>query len=1310
LAAGVAGVLKLMLAIRHRQLPPTINYQTLNGHIDLETSPFYINSLAKDWSVPEGGCRRAAVSSFGFSGTNAHLVLEEYPTPPTPALTLGQPVLVPLSAKSAEQLKQYAEQLSLYLQTNPSVSLPCLAYTLQIGREAMGHRLAVVAITAAELREKLAKLGNGEPCPDGFSQTVGKQTVAITDTEEGQLFVRQITRKKALPKLAELWVNGCAIEWADLYQQGTVRVLAGLPGYPFAPQRYWLPETQNHPTITPALKISSQAAVEPQWDGVSYLPVWQEQAVSISNKTIDSTPACRILVYVDTAEAFAQVLADEYRRIYPRAQWVHIRLAAATSQLEANGWACGLADEQGFAKCLAAYQDIAGICFIAVDDVPPVLAAALGTHNNAIQLLRLVKALRAKMDAHAFVDCHIITQDSYRLDGSPTRLDGAGLNGLGYAIAQGDHRFLVRNIDLCAEDLHTPELKKRQALGQCVLAEAASDRGGVVKFASGRRYQQVFVKIDWRTIRPQGAFKKGGVYLILGGAGSVGRVITRCLLEQFQAKVIWLGRTAVTSPLVQDKLAMMAAFGAPPCYIQADATDLASLRAAISEAKRQYPVLDGALFSGIVFDFDNSVANTTEAQFRPILEVKTLGCVNFYRALADEPLDFLVYFSSGQAYSFSGASTLSAYATGITFADSYVQSIQNQAKFPVGTVNWGFWQSSLAETPLDFAINSLSDQDGFQVLQQFIRTLQQGYCRQILCMNASEPVRAMMDIATAERLVFNPAAALPVLAHANLSNQLLADRVAALLADPQRQALLGQLARLLFVQLRSLCPLLATTTGMDSQALWVASGVADHYQRWWQTSVALLGQTGYLHSQASPISVTPMGASIPSADEVWLEWAGHWRAYLANPQTQALVSLLDDCLRHLPDILYGKVQATDILFPDSSMAKVEGIYKNQASVDYFNTVLAESVVALVGQRLQADPQAKLRIIEIGAGTGGTTAMVLRHLRPFAEHIQDYCYTDISQAFLQHGQAHYGQDAPFLSYRLCNIEQPWLSQGLELGAYDLVIAANVLHATADMRQTLRNVKAGLRQHGALLLNEITDTSLLSHLTFGLLKGWWLYQDESLRIPGSPGLYPETWRQVLSEEGFKNAVFPAQAAHGLGQQIIIAESDGVVRQTLSCQAVSAVPEPRRQVAPIVASPQQKAGTADVGDLKPYLLKTIRNALAAALKTTPAQLDNDLPFSDYGIDSILGVGFVKQLNAALGISMNTAIIFDYATVQQLAHYILQTYPLHETDSVGQSKPANGSEHEGQALAALADKFFADELAVEALLDSVLKPTGGV
>ena len=148
-AAGVAGLTKLLLALQHRQIPPSLHYEEGNPHIDFEGSPFYVNTRLKEWEVSEGSKRRGAVSSFGFSGTNAHVVVEE-----APRQAVSSPVkpghLIVLSARTGEQLRAQAEQLVAHCEAGP-VDCGHMSYTLLVGRRHFAHRLACVVRDCEEL-------------------------------------------------------------------------------------------------------------------------------------------------------------------------------------------------------------------------------------------------------------------------------------------------------------------------------------------------------------------------------------------------------------------------------------------------------------------------------------------------------------------------------------------------------------------------------------------------------------------------------------------------------------------------------------------------------------------------------------------------------------------------------------------------------------------------------------------------------------------------------------------------------------------------------------------------------------------------------------------------------------------------------------------------------------------------------------------------------------------------------------------------------------------------------------------------------
>ena len=152
-AAGVAGLIKTVEALKHRQLPPSINFERANPQIDFANSPFYVNTQLREWPA-ESGPRRAGVSSFGIGGTNVHVVLEE--APPMMALPASRErQLLLLSARTPAALKVASERLAAQLATD-SVALADVAYTLQVGRTRHAHRKVLVCETNAQAVSALA--------------------------------------------------------------------------------------------------------------------------------------------------------------------------------------------------------------------------------------------------------------------------------------------------------------------------------------------------------------------------------------------------------------------------------------------------------------------------------------------------------------------------------------------------------------------------------------------------------------------------------------------------------------------------------------------------------------------------------------------------------------------------------------------------------------------------------------------------------------------------------------------------------------------------------------------------------------------------------------------------------------------------------------------------------------------------------------------------------------------------------------------------------------------------------------------------
>src|SRR5262249_40969607 len=142
------------------------------------------------------------------------------------------------------------------------------------------------------------------------------------------------------------------------------------------------------------------------------------------------------------------------------------------------------------------------------------------------------------------------------------------------------------------------------------------------------------------------------------------------------------------------------------------------------------------------------------------------------------------------------------------------------------------------------------------------------------------------------------------------------------------------------------------------------------------------------------------------------------------------------------------------------------------------------------------PGTPLRVLEIGAGTGGSTSYVLPCLRDLPEEQIEYLFTDISSSFFVHAREKFSSYL-FVSYKTLDIEKDPATQGFECGQYHVVIAANVLHATKSLNESVKHIRSLLSANGILLLLEGTAPSRWIDLIFGCTEGWWRFEDTEIR---------------------------------------------------------------------------------------------------------------------------------------------------------------------------------------------------------------------
>ena len=267
-ASGIAGVMKVLLSMRYEKIPATIHFKKLNPYIDFSNSPFYLVTQSQEWKrlrdangneIP----RRAGVSSFGFGGTNAHIVFEEVKAE---IHTQEMPFyLITLSAKQEVSLKQKLVDLLGWLD-NKTVDLAALSYTLNTGRAHFERRVAMVVASVAELQTALRALINNQEAVNCVTNAV--TSVGWVERSETQRFVRNGERNtlgfaalyptyEDLLSLAHVYCQQKPINWSDIYNNEKINRLTLLPSYPFNHQSYWFDKELKSASVKTVIETVS---------------------------------------------------------------------------------------------------------------------------------------------------------------------------------------------------------------------------------------------------------------------------------------------------------------------------------------------------------------------------------------------------------------------------------------------------------------------------------------------------------------------------------------------------------------------------------------------------------------------------------------------------------------------------------------------------------------------------------------------------------------------------------------------------------------------------------------------------------------------------------------------------------------------------------------------------------------------------------------------------------------------------------------------------------------------------------------------
>lgn len=740
--------------------------------------------------------------------------------------------------------------------------------------------------------------------------------------------------------------------------------------------------------------------------------------------------------------------------------------------------------------------------------------------------------------------------------------------------------------------------------------------------------------------------------MIAGGAGGLGRTLSLYLARTYGARLAWFGRRAEDAEVIAARAEVTAA-GGEVVYLTADLLQAGEVSMVAREVVRRWGRLDGVIHSAIVLR-DRSLERMREEDFLATLDPKTDGTVNLAGVAAEVSAGWLLVFSSIVSF-FNGAGQ-SNYNAGSVFTDAYARWTEKRFGVPVRVVNWGYWgevgvvaseryRSEMAAR----GIGSISGEEGMAAVERVLA----GAESQVVYIKATE--QALQDIGFTEA---GGAVGIPARTKlARLRQELESSRDPVL--TPNERATAQQLRgfdRLDELALAALGAFLRKAGALDTHdpaRARVALNVHPRFERLLAAVLALAEGDG-----------SAFNADVPALKAALLR---------DHPDLEGAVELLLACTAGLPEVLSGRRAGTDVVFPGGSLRLVERIYRGTTISDHFNQMMAWSVARCVASRLaELPPSEKVRVLEIGAGTGSTTEFVAAVLRPYSDRVE-YVFSDVSAGFRRQYDRNFAGRFPFMSFAVVDLDRGLEEQGLVAGHFHVVLAANALHVSRNLHHGLQLIKRLLVQNGLLALIEVDRVLPFNTLTYGLLDGWWHAEDSARRLPKSPLLSKTGWLRVLAEEGFVSSGSAERwrgEPHDYPQTLLLAESDGRVDtvEATSSIATKAMPSNEGSCDRAIGTLAEDANAGFGGNGTQAPLSRVatsdrvgakvREILIRQFRLDEADLTDDTAFDRLGVDSIVAVEVVEALNRELHIELRSVDLFNYPTLGGLLQRILEAH----------------------------------------------------
>ena len=1139
-AAGIAGLLKTVQALRHRQIPVSLHYSAPNPRIDFANSPFFVPTKTLDWPSINQQPRRAGVSSFGIGGSNVHVVVEEFAQAPSETVT--GPQLLVFSARSQTALQAICRRFLDFLQANPDINLADAAHTLRLGRTHHTYRYAIVAHDVANAIEQLNR-----PC---IAKPIHARGVAFLLTGQGvplvnagrALYDTEPVFHDALEKCSEqlepllgVWLSTLlypadqdqsqsqiALEQPRLAQPALLALEYGLiqlmAQFGIRPQavhghslgQYSAAMAANIFTTEQALALVAQrgALMQALEEGAMLSVQLSKKEVSlyISDSTleiaaINSPDSCVVAGVIHEIEALEHSLTQ--KGIACKRSTVNRAFHSKMTELCVDELITAVSRIEPKKGQIPVICNVTGK-WLDDDATDP---KYWGMHTReAVQFSEGLHTLATEPNL-----CWIELGPAAVLSGLARR----------NALPEGQDHVPTLTGQTTAQLLH--------CLGQLWAAGIAIDwrplekrrtksrRIALPTYPFERQRHWINAKEELPVARPLDETSPARTISNTEASGSLQEslLVPRWISTQRTSspkkpgKVLWMAAAtgmavAISEGLKEDGVELIHLQG-PSDFFKAGNDDWDALIYALPLAH------EGAAFANETLEhsFYNFMALAKRLAIQTQKSNKSLIVLTTHGSSAIDT-DTLDPF---QAAIMGAARELPKEVPWLS-----VRCIDLSLNTPVADALAEIYGS---DTPFAVALTSM---------QRFESTLvplpkQSQTSRVVYKRNGVYWIiggTRGVGLAMARWLATNYHARLALSSrHAGQIINAIESTHASWLNERDTQLRIAHkivpiterdgLANLL----NHYCSALIWTYFSNSsfnlkpgqlvciQALQSELKVQDSYQKFFTFMTDQLVRLGVAKRVETKllIEATPQCAK-----------AIGQKILAAHPGFVGMVDFMKYCAAHYPDVLSGQTSGISVLYPDGSPQKM---LQAVTSTDEHTRLrsLIELAVSWVQRIADNQPESALRILEVGGGHGVLTDALLERV----ENIQ-YCFTDIGKSFVDRrrdrsDEAHQNN----VTCKVLDISRPPELQGFVNEQFDLILAMNVVHATPDIEQTLLHLRSLLRPGGALVLLESVRQEDWVDMVWGLTPGWWAFEDDDLR-PNSPLLPPATWQRMLTETGY------------------------------------------------------------------------------------------------------------------------------------------------------------------------------------------------